>query len=96
MNVSESLLNTLLLEVDSLTYRLKNINQTYNNTSHKGLRERLVFENNNVLNRVNEIFSIAKILNERTNDKISFSNLLIEKCRRIIRETKLKRGLFFL
>ena len=96
MYTSESLLNNHLIEVDSLTNRLMNINQTYYNTAHNRLRERLIYENHKVLQRVNEIFSIAKILKERTSDKISFSSLLLEKCRRTIEEINMKTDLFFL
>ena len=91
MHISESLLNNLLVEVDSLTNRLKNINHTYCNTAHNGLRERLIYENQKVFQRVNEIFSIAIILKQRTDEKISYSSLLLEKCRRTIREIKMKR-----
>ena len=93
---SESLINNLLLEIDSLTCRLNNINQTYLLTNHAGLRERLIYENNSLSRRVNEIFSIAKLLERRNNENITFSKLLLEKCRRTINETKIKRDLFFL
>ena len=96
MYISESIINSLLLEVDSLTHRLKNIKQTYSNTAHNGLRERLIYENKKILQRINEIFSIAKELNKRTNKKISFSNLLVEKCKRTISETKIEMNLFFI
>ena len=84
------------MEVDSLNYRLKNINQVYLNTAHDGLRERLIDENKNIFVRISEIFSIAKFLFKRNNEEISFSSLLVEKCRRSIEETKILNSLFFL
>ena len=93
---SDSLINNLLLEIDSLSCRLNNINQAYLLTNHDGLRERLIYENNSLSERVKEIFSIAKLLEERKNEKITFSKLLLEKCRRTINQIKIKRDLFFL
>ena len=45
MNRSESIINNFLIEVDALSYRITNINQSFLNTSHVGLRERLFYEN---------------------------------------------------
>ena len=96
MFMSESIINNLLMEVDSLSYRLKDIKKTYCNTDHDRLRERLVYEDHNILLRVKEIFYIAKEIDKKTKESISFSKLLLEKCRRTIAETKLERDLFFL
>ena len=96
MFISESIINNLLIEVDSLSYRLKNIKKTYCNTAHYRLRERLVYEDHNIILRVKEIFSIAKELDKKTYEKISFSKLLLEKCKRTINETKSEKDLFFL
>ena len=92
---SESIVNNLLIEVDSLCYRLKNIKQAYSNTSHVGLRERLFYENKSISLRLDEIFSIAKILRKRANKNISFSSLLVEKCQRTIAQKRLDKNLFF-
>ena len=66
MHISESIINNLLMEVESLSYRLKNIKQAFTNTAHNGLRERLIYENQSVLLRVKEIFSIARRIVEVT------------------------------
>ena len=84
------------MEVDSLSNRIANIKQAYCNTSHVGLRERLFYENKSIVQRVNEIFSIAKVLKNRTNEDLSFSSLLVEKCERTINQTKMEKNLFFL
>ena len=96
MYKSESLINNLLLEVDSLSYRITNIHLAYRNTSHLGLRDRLFDENKNILQRLNEIFSIAKVLKNRKNENISFSSLLVEKCKRTINQRRIEKNLFFL
>ena len=84
------------MEVDSLSYRLTNIHQAYFNTSHLGLRDRLFYEKKNISQRLNEILSIAKVLSNSTNEKISFTMLLIEKCERTIAKTRMEKNLFFL
>ena len=84
------------MEVDSLSYRITNIHRAYLNTTHLGLRDRLFDENKNILHRINEIFSIAKVLKNRKNEKISFSSLLVEKCKRTIDQRKIEKNLFFL
>ena len=84
------------MEVDSLSNRIANIKQAYFNTSHVGLRKRLFDENKNISQRLNEIFSIAKVLRDRNNENLSFSSLLVEKCERTITQTKMEKDLFFL
>ena len=84
------------MEVDSLSYRITNIHRAYLNTTHLGLRDRLFDENKNILHRINEIFSIAKVLKNRKNENISFSSLLVEKCKRTIDQRKIEKNLFFL
>ena len=96
MYVSESLTNTLLMEVDSLSYRITNIHQTYCNTINRGLRERLIHENKSISQRLNEIFSIARLLKIRNNENISLSSLLLEICERTIAQNKKEKNLFFL
>ena len=93
---SESIINNLLQEVDSLSLRITNIKQAYCNTAHLGLRERLFFESKIISLRLNEIFSIAKKLKERTKESISFSSLLVEKCERTIAKKRVEKNLFFL
>ena len=84
------------MEVDVLTNRLRNIKQSFKTTHNKGLKERLFSENKNIFKRVNEIYKIAELLNKATNEKINFSNLLIEKTKRTLIENKFESNLFFL
>ena len=48
MHESHSLTNNLLMEIDLLSNRLRNINQSFKTTHNKALQERLFSENNNI------------------------------------------------
>ena len=96
MKESESLTNNLLMEVDVLSNRLRNIKQSYKTTENKALKVRLYSENKNIFKRVNEIYKIAELLNKKNTGKINFSNLLVEISKRILNENKFESNLFFL
>ena len=96
MYISESITSNLLMEVDSLSNRIVNIKQTYSNTAHEGLRERLIYENRNISLRLKEIHSIAKFLKDKTIERISYTTLLLEKSERIIAQTRMEKNLFYL
>ena len=96
MKESQSLTNNLLMEVDVLSNRLRNIKQSFKTTHNKALKERLFSENKNIFKRVNEISKIAELLNKKTNEKINFSNLLVEITKRTLNENKFESNLFFL
>ena len=95
MKESQSLTNNLLMEVDVLSNRLRNIKQSYITTENKALKGRLFSENKNIFKRVNEIYKIAELLN-KNNEKINFSNLLFEITKRTLNESKFESNLFFL
>ena len=92
---SESVTSNLLIEVDSLSNRIENIKKSYSNTTHEGLRVRLFYENKLIFLRLNEIYSIAKLLKNRAIEKISFTSLLLEKSERTIGQTRMEKNLFF-
>ena len=96
MMESQSITNNLLIEVDVLTTRLRNIRQSLKTTHNKALKERLIFENKNILKRLNEITKISELLNKRNNEKINFSKLLVEITKRTLNENKFESNLFFL
>ena len=96
MKESQSITNNLLLEVDVLSNRLRNIKQSFKSTHNKALKERLFSENKNIFKRVNEISKIAELLNKKSNEKINFSNLLVEITKRTLNENKFESNLFFL
>ena len=84
------------MEVDVLSNRLRNIKQSFKTTNNKALRERLFSENKNIFNRVNEIYRIAELLNQKNTEKINFSNLLVEINQRTLNENEFESNLFFL
>ena len=96
MKESQSITNNLLMEVDVLSNRLRNIKQSYKTTENKALKGRLFAENKNIFKRLNEISKIAELLNKKTNEKINYSNLLVVITKRTINENNLKSNLFFL
>ena len=96
MKESQSLTNNLLMEVEVLSNRLRNIKECYKNTENKALKGRLFSENKNIFKRVNEIYRIALLLNKNNADKINFSNLLVEITKRTLNENKFESNLFFL
>ena len=96
MKESQSLTNNLLIEVEVLSNRLRNIKQSYKSTENKALKGRLFSENKNLFKRVNEIYKIAELLNKTSTENINFSNLLVEITKRTLNENKFERNLFFL
>ena len=96
MKESQSITNNLLMEVEVLSNRLRNIKQSYKSTENKALKGRLFYENKNLFKRVNEIYKIAKLLNKNNNENINFSNLLVEITKRTLNENKFESNLFFL
>ena len=95
MKVSESIINNLLMEVDSLTCRLRSIKLSFNTTSNNRLKERFIIENKSIFDRLNDINKTALYLNKGGNKKISFSSLLLEKSNRTLKEIKTESNLFF-
>ena len=96
MNESHSITNNLLIEVEVLTNRLRNIKQTFKTTQNIGLKERLFSENKNIFKRINEIYKIAENLSKSNNKEFNFSTLLFEKTKRSLSENKFESNLFFL
>ena len=95
MKESHSITNNLLIEVDVLTNRLRNIKQAFKTTHNKGLKERLLSENKNIFKRINEIYKIAEQLNKSNKEEFNFSGLLIEKTKRSLTENNFESNLFF-
>ncbi len=96
MKVSESIINNLLIEVDSLTCRLRSIKLSFQTTSNDRLKERLIYENKSIFERINDINKTALYLNRSGNEKISFSSLLLEKTMRTLKEISKESNLFFI
>ena len=96
MKESHSITNNLLIEVEVLTNRLRNIKQTFKTTQNIALKERLFSENKNIFRRIKEIYKIADHLEKSNNKEFNFSSLLFEKTKRTLNENKFESNLFFL
>ncbi len=96
MIVSESIINNLLMEVDSLTFRLRSIKRSFQTTSHNRLKKRYIDENKTIFERVNDINKTAMYLNKTNNENLSFSSLLLEKSKRTLKEIRTESNLFFI
>ena len=96
MKESQTITSNLLMEVDLLSNRLRNIKQSFITTNNRALKARLLSENKNIFQRVNEIYKIAELLNKKNNEKINFSKLLFEITKRTLKENKFETNLFFL
>ena len=96
MNESQCITNNLLMEVDLLSNRLRNIKKSFKSIHNKGLKERLFSENRTIFKRVREIHKIAKLLDNTKTEKFNFSKLLVEKTKRTLYENKFENNLFFL
>ena len=84
------------MEVYVLSNRLRNIKQSFKITHNKSLKERLHTENKIIFKRIKEISQIADLLNKKNNEKLNFSNLLVEITQRTLNENKYESNLFFL
>ena len=96
MKVSESIINNLLMEIDSLTCRLRSIKLSFQTTSNNRLKERFIYENKTIFERVNDINKTALYLKKSCNEKLSFSSLLLEKSKRTLKEIRTESNLFFI
>ena len=96
MKVSESIINNLLMEVDLLTFRLRSLKLSFQTTYNNRLKERFIYENQTIFERVNDINKIALYLNKSSKEKLSFSSLLLEKSKRTLKEIKTESNLFFI
>ena len=81
-------------KIDQICFRIRNIQISYKNINNKNLKIRLIREYENLKNNFFEIKSLVKRLNQSSTDKLSFSELLNEKCSRYEKELFNKKFLF--
>ena len=84
------------MEVNVLSNRLRNIKQSFKTIHNEALKERLYSENKIIFKRIKEISQIADLLSKKNNEKLNFSNLLVEMTKRSLNENKSESNLFFL
>ena len=93
---SESIVGNLLLELDSISSRMKNISLIFKQTINKDLKDRLILEHKELETRSKEISSIAKNLTVQSPEKLTLLNLLNELCNRIKRDLFYSQSLFII
>ena len=79
---SVSIAEDLFRELEFITSRLINISQNFNQISDLNLKERLNKEYIFLQSRIKQISKIAEIILEKSNNKFSFSAILLEKSSR--------------
>ena len=95
-NNSESIVGNLLLELDSISSRMKNISLIYKQTINRDLKDRLILEHKELETRSKEISYIAKNLRVKSPEKLTLLNLLKELCIRIKRDFFYSQNLFII
>ena len=92
--MSESLVEKLLIEIDSIKARTKNIKVTLKYTNNRNLKFRLKKEFRSLLNRLVDIQNISSQIYNSNKNQICLSALLEEKCKRIKFEIYSSKELF--
>ena len=92
---SESLIESFFKEIEFIADRLQIIKESYKSIMSNELKKRLLNEYKDLKKRYKEISEISSSISNRTEDKITISNLLNEKCERIYKEICQNSNLFF-
>ena len=75
--VSESIVENLLIEIEMINSRISKLLLNYNQTSNLELKKRLYREHRDLSNRLCEINSISNVICTLSTKEISLSNLLL-------------------
>ena len=92
---SVTLMEGLINEIESITNRIVYINKVYETTINKNLKVRLITEHSNLKNRFKEIKKLSEFIKSKSNEKISITYLLFEKCQRSELKIFKNNNLFF-
>lgn len=92
---SESIVENLFIEIESISFRLNSISSTYIQTGNSFLMMRLNIEFDFLQSRVEEIYSIANFISASSEEELTLSYILMEKCSRTSKQTKELKNLFF-
>tara|TARA_B100000073_G_C23298950_1_gene397803 strand:- start:165 stop:449 length:285 start_codon:yes stop_codon:yes gene_type:complete len=88
-NLSESIVENLLIELDSINYRMRTIEKSHEQINNFNLKRRLKLEHEFLKNRIHEITIISKNISASRNEPLSISKLLLEKTKRVKIENKI-------
>ena len=82
-NFSESIVENLFIELESIEYRMRTIRKSHKQISSFDLKKRLNNEHELLENRIHEIMIISKNISDTRKEPLSLSKLLIEKIKRV-------------
>ena len=83
--VSESIVENLLIEIEMINSRISKLLLNYNQTSNLELKKRLYREHRDLSNRLSEINSISNAICTLSKKEISLSNLLLVQSNRSLK-----------
>ena len=84
--ISESIVENLLIEIEMINGRIKKLVMNYNQTVNIDLRKRLVEEYKDLSDRLKEINKTSNTLNKFTSNKISLSSLLLVQSNKSLKQ----------
>ncbi len=83
--VSESIVENLLIEIEMINSRISKLLLNYNQTCNLELKKRLFREHLDLSNRLGEINSISNTICSLSTNEISLSNLLLVQSNRSLK-----------
>ena len=84
--ISESIVENLLIEIEMINGRIKRLVMNYNQTVNIDLKKRLIEEYKDLSNRLKEINKTSNTITKFTSNKISLSNLLLVQSNKSLKQ----------
>ena len=84
--ISESIVENLLVEIEMINGRIKRLVMNYNQTVNIDLQKRLIEEYKDLSNRLKEINKTSNTITKFTSNKLSLSNLLLVQSNKSLKQ----------
>ena len=84
--ISESIVENLLIEIEMINGRIKRLVMNYNQTVNIDLKKRLLEEYKDLSYRLKEINKTSNTLTKLTSNKISLSSLLLVQSNKSLKQ----------
>ena len=84
--ISESIVENLLIEIEMINGRIKKLVMNYNQTVNIDFKKRLIEEYKDLSYRLKEINKTSNTLTKFTSNKISLSNLLLVQSNKSLKQ----------
>ena len=91
----ENLISNLLNEIEKISFRIKFIEEIYDQIISNKLKKRILDEHKDLIQRLEVINNKVKLVKSIPHEKISYSSLLIEKYNRNYKNLSKYNKLFF-